>query len=480
MNSGQAAPADRARRDTILLALFGTVLFVTLKLQQWHAFGVHAELAEFESRLYSTLHGGLLMRHRGEASFLGEHFSPVLLLLVPLYALLPSPITLLVVQALAASLAVIPLHRLALHLLERRAAAAAIGLAYLVSRTLSYGLMYDFHMEIFYPLLFFAAFLAFERRRGWTLAATVVLAAMCKEDAGLATAGFGLYAFARGERRTGALLFAGGLAWLIAAVTLVSPAFRHAGADHAYPFATYWSGYGRSQAEILRGMLNPLTHARVLFTPRKLGQMFDLFAGFLFLPCASAAALAGLVLPNWFILYSSDNPNMNGPIIYYGLLILPFLFYATLLGIRRLARGGSAIRARWELALACGVLVVQLGNSRLFKQLSPGAFRPDDRASAAHAMIARIPRRLQVSAQVDLVSHLPVANERYFLPEGLEGSAFALFDTLGNPWPLAPEQNRAQLARLEASGGWEREAAGSGFVLLRRRPAPPAPGPGGN
>jgi hypothetical protein len=81
-----------------------------------------------------------------------------------------------------------------------------------------------------------------------------------------------------------------------------------------------------------------------------------------------------------------------------------------------------------------------------------------------------------VSAQVDLVSHLPAASERYFLPEGLEGSAYALFDTLGNAWPLTPDQNRALLARLVASGAWEREAAGSGFVLLRRRPAGPAPG----
>lgn len=475
MTSGSPTPGRGAGRDTAWLAVAGAVLFVTLKLHQWQTFGVHAELAEFESRLHSTLHGGFLTRHRGEASFLGEHVSPVLLLLVPLYALLPSPLTLLVVQALAAAAAVVPLHRLALHLLERRAAAAAIGCAYLVSRTLSYGLMYDFHMEIFYPLLFCAAFLAFERRRWGLLAAALVLAALVKEDAGLAIAGLGVYAFARGARRAGALMFAGGLSWLIVAVTLVSPAFRHAAENRGYPFASYWAGYGHTQSEILRGMLNPLAHARVLFTPRKLGQMFDLFAGYLFLPFASVAVTVGLVLPGWFILYSSDNPIMNGPILYYGLMLLPFLFYATLLGIRRLARPGPELRAGWALALAAAVLLVQLGNSRLFRQLSPAGLRPNERAAAARAMIARVPSPAQVSAQVDLVSHLPAASERYFLPEGLEGASFALFDTVGNAWPLSPEQNRALLGRLEASGTWEREAAGSGFVLLRRRPTGPVP-----
>src|SRR5258705_5560296 len=109
VTSAAGPPAARAWRDTTLLALLGALAFVVLKVHQWHAFGVHAELAEFESRIESTLHGGLLMRHRGEASFLGEHFAPVLLLLVPRYALLPSPLTLLVVQALAAAAALVPL-----------------------------------------------------------------------------------------------------------------------------------------------------------------------------------------------------------------------------------------------------------------------------------------------------------------------------------------------------------------------------------
>jgi uncharacterized membrane protein len=472
------APSPAHRRDTILLALLGAAVFLVLKLNQWHSLGVQPELAEFESRLYSTLHGGFMERHRGEPPFFADHVSPVLLLLLPLYALLPTPLTLLVVQALAAAAAVVPLHRLALHLLERRAAAAALGLAYLVSRTLDYGLMYDFHMEIFYPLMFFGAFLAFERRRWGWLAAAAILAAMCKEDAGLALAGLGAYVFARGARRAGALLATGGLAWLIAAVTLVSPAFRHGAGGSEYPFVFYWSGYGHTQAEVLRGMLNPLTHVRVLFAHPKPGQMFDLFAGYAFLPFVDPAAALFLVLPGWFVLYSSDNPMMNGPILYYGLLILPFLFYATMLGIRRLGWSlGPATRARWTVALAGVVLLIQLGNSRLFQQLSPGAFRQHGRTAAARALIARIPRDAQVSAQAGLVSYVPAANERFALPDGLEHSAWALFDTVGVQRSLGPERNRALLARLEDSGAWEREAAASGFVLLRRRAeeAPVAP-----
>src|SRR5260221_568628 len=113
-----------------------------------------------------------------------------------------------------------------------------------------------------------------------------------------------------------------------------------------------------------------------------------------------------------FILSSAGAPSTTAPIRSYGPLILRFLFYATLLGLRRLAFGGSTARPRWALALPCGALLVQLGTSRAFKQLSPAAFRPNPRGGAARALIAGVPSGAQVSAQVDLVSHLPVASQR--------------------------------------------------------------------
>ena len=471
------AGAHPHRLDTVLLVLLGAGLFLVLKLNQWQSLGVHAELAEFESRLHSTLHGAFMQRHPGEPAFFGEHFAPVLLLLLPFYALWPSPVTLLSIQALAAAAAAAPLHRLALGRLGGRLAAAAVSLAYLVSRLLGHGLMYDFHMEIFYPLAFFTAFLAFEGRRwGWTTGA-LLLALACKEDAAVAVSGFGIYVLARGERRAGMAIAAAGLAWLLVVVKLVMPAFRGGAGAGGYPFAFYWSGYGDTPAAILRGMLNPVTQARVLFAPPKPGQMLDLFAGVLFLPFADLVAAACLVLPGCYILYSSDNPVMNGPILYYGLLLLPFLFYAALLGMRRLGRNAGSARGRWITVLAGALLAVQLGNSRLFRLLSPDAFGRHARTASVRRLIALIPSGVPVSAQINLVSYLPVASDRRYLPDGLERAEAALFDTLGYSWPLEPAANRALLARLEGSDAWRHEAAVDGMVLLRRRHRAPAAPP---
>src|SRR5437773_2428432 len=75
-------------------------------------------------------------------------------------------------------------------------------------------------------------------------------------------------------------------------------------------------------------------------------------------------AQAFLVIPNWFMLYSSDNGLMNGPIIYYGLLVAPFLFYASLQGIRVIGERTGPRRERVVFWLATLIFLVQLGNSR--------------------------------------------------------------------------------------------------------------------
>ena len=92
--------------------------------------------------------------------------------------------------------------------------------------------------------------------------------------------------------------------------------------------------------QVLVNMLNPIRHFEVLFTSAKLSKMFNLFSVLLLLPLLHWRSLLFLVLPNWFVLYSSDNPLLNGPAIYYGLLILPFLYYGALVTL-------GSIRQRW-------------------------------------------------------------------------------------------------------------------------------------
>ncbi|MEZ4650723.1 MAG: DUF2079 domain-containing protein [Candidatus Eisenbacteria bacterium] len=475
MSTSSVLPESRSAKgsraglltDRVVLTLLALVLFLAFKLHQYAAFGVHGELADFESMLWSVVHGGPLQKSPDAAPFFSQHVSPVLYALVPVYALAGSPYTLLVVQAVAAALAIVPLHILAASLLPGRVVAACVSVAFLLYRQFHYGVLYDFHMEILYPLLYFSLFAAFEKRRWVPFYLFLLLTVCVKEDANLANLGLGLYLILRREPRHGLATLGFSAVSLLLAVGVIIPHFRE-GLPDSYQFTHYWSGYGATRAEIVRAMLNPLRHLEVIFTGYKVGKMLTLFSGLLFLPLLSWRAALCLVLPGWFILYSSDNRLMNALLIYYGLLVIPFLFYSALITIRSLGARWPRKSGRIVPAVSALLLLTVLGNSRVFKLMNPEEWRIDPRYRAAEEMIDRLPRTAPVAAQVDLQSHVPAREWRELIPRGIPRAEYLLFDTAGSSWPLSRDENLALVDSLRAASGWTVLDDREGFVLLQR------------
>lgn len=469
MGAGATGLSNPKRGDLLVITLVSLTFFIALKIHQYFAFGVHGELANFEYMIWSTLEGRFLALDSSGTSFFSQHVSPILLGLVPLYAVFRSPLMFLVVQACAAGLAVIPLYLLVDRCLESRASAIAITLSYFFSRVLNYGLMYDFHMEIFFPLLFFCAFWAMEGHRWGWFYLFLLLALSVKEDAGIASLGLGLYLVSTRRRKHGLAAVVISATWLLLSFLVVIPWFRR-GLEHTgYMFASYWSGYGDTLGEVLKNMLNPLRHVGVLFTLEKLGKTFNLLSVFLFLPLLSWRVALFLVVPSWFILYSSDHPLLIGASIYYGLLITPFLFYASVLVLRNIATRWPKSRSRWVPILAALVLLVHFGNSRIFKQLRPTSWRIEPRFQTAERMIERIPTSAPVAAQVDLQSHLPVRAERHLIRREIGSVDYLLFDVEGNPWPLSKESNARLADSLRCAPEWKVLEETGGFLLMRRQ-----------
>jgi uncharacterized membrane protein len=93
-------------------------------------------------RQYSLLHAPFV-GIRG-MDLLGDHFHPILALLAPLFRLFPTPVTLLVVQALLVALSVVAVSRVATARLGI-ASGRLIGAAYGFSWGLQQLINYDFH-----------------------------------------------------------------------------------------------------------------------------------------------------------------------------------------------------------------------------------------------------------------------------------------------------------------------------------------------
>ena len=144
----------RALVPGLFIAFF--LWFVTLRLLQHYSFGTNAyDLSIFDYALYYTLRGRFLWTpFLAVDNLLADHFSPLLLTLVPLYLFDEGPRGLLVVQAGMVVASGVPLYRVGAGAPGRERAALGITLAYFGNVYLMRGLLYDFHLEMWLPAFF--------------------------------------------------------------------------------------------------------------------------------------------------------------------------------------------------------------------------------------------------------------------------------------------------------------------------------------
>ena len=250
-------------------------------------------------------------------SVLGDHWSPILAILAPLYWIYNSPQTLLVAQAVLFALAIPPLWLFTRRAFGggRRAVVAAyfVSVAYLLSWPIAAAVYFNFHEVAFAPVL---TAVALERLQAGRLrTALIALAALLlvKEDMGLLVAGIGLYLavapprVVSRQRLVAVALIAAGIADSVLATYVLIPAF---GGRSGYYWAYTALGSNVGQAA-LHLVSHPLSSLGLLITPRvKLFTMLWLFGAFCFLPLLSPISLVviplllermlGSVFPNWW------------------------------------------------------------------------------------------------------------------------------------------------------------------------------------
>ena len=251
-------------------------------------------------------------------SVLGDHWSPILASLAPLYWIHDSPTTLLVAQAVLFALALPPLWVFTRRAFggggKATAAAYLVSVAYMLSWPIASAVAFDFHEVAFAPVLIAVAL---ERLQAGRLrAALIALAALLlvKEDMGLLVAGIGVYLavtqprLVRRQRIAAVAFIVGGVADTWLATYIFIPAFGgHAGYYWAYGAL----GGGVPQAAV-HIVTHPLGALRLFITPGiKLDTMLWLLAPFCFLPLLSPISIAVIPLlaermlqdqfPNWWI-----------------------------------------------------------------------------------------------------------------------------------------------------------------------------------
>ncbi|QMU80275.1 DUF2079 domain-containing protein [Streptacidiphilus sp. PB12-B1b] len=418
------------------------------------------DLGIFEQVVRCYAHGRLPVVDLKGPGFqeLGDHFSPILATLAPLYRAWPSPAVLLLAQAALFALAVVPLARWAQRAMGP-AVAWAVGLGYGASWGIASAVGFDFHEVCFaVPLLAFSlAALGQGRLRaasGWSLPLLLV-----KEDLGLTVAVIGVLIAWRGGRRLGWATAAAGLVGSALEVLVVIPAFNPGG------HYTYLDGLDSAPAGAsgLPGQLYRLTVGLVAAPDPKALTLVLLLAPTAFLALRSALLWAAVPTLVWR--FASDNPLYWGTNAQYSAVLMPVVFAAFLDALAR--RPADARSLRHYLVVQLAVTALLLPQFPLVQLAQPGTWRADPRIAGARRIMDLIPDGASVAAGNRLV---PQLTDRATVTEfGLSARPaprWIMLDTATpQGWPITAAQ-QADLVDRARTEGYRTVADADGFLLL--------------
>ncbi len=295
------SPAGRGRiaRNEGRIALgLATAYFIlysalaVLRHESYHSF--RFDLGLFDQVFWNSTQGRPFESTMSQAlavphSLLGDHFSPLLLVLMPFYMAFPHPETLLVLQTFALALGAWPVYLLTRLRLPPGYALAWVAV-YFLFVPLAYINLYDFH-EIVLSVapLGFALYFLERGRRGWFLFSLLVTF-LVKEEMALVGVGFGLYALlGKRDWKLGLGVLIGSLLAFAAVIQVAIPFFAE---GRTYPYIKLrYAEVGGSPGGIVTTLLtDPLRIARALLEPKKI-----YFAIAIFGPVLGLSAVAGCV-----------------------------------------------------------------------------------------------------------------------------------------------------------------------------------------
>lgn len=455
-----------------LVSVAAALVYVLVAITQWRSLAAPSwDLAIFTqlAKAYSNA-GAPIVPIKGPGfNLLGDHFHPILVLLGPIYALFPSGLTLLVVQALLIALSAGPLTALAVRRLGRWPG-VALGVVYVLSHGIQGAARSQFHEIAFaLPLLSFGLVALLERRwraAVWWLAPLVFV----KEDLGLMVVVLGLVMAWRGARRLGLGLAAWGAVWFVLATAVILPALN--------PRDRYDYTDNLVLGDVLGDPLGAL--AEVLTPGEKVVTALLLVALAGVVGLRSPLLLAAAPTLAWRFL--GDVPFYWTWMWHYDAVLMPLAIAALLDGLHRRPAvagdddGAPAAPARPPrsglLAVGAAALTVVLTAPGLpvAGLFQAETWRASPRAAAAQEVLDTIPEGAVVASDIALLAYLvPTTTALWSGTADNPPADYYLIDREGPTWGGDPPSDAASYAETKHPGvRYEIVADQGGYQLARR------------
>ncbi|TSD99699.1 DUF2079 domain-containing protein [Skermania sp. ID1734] len=394
---------------------------------------------------------------------LGDHFSPLMAVLAPVYRVFPSPDTLMVAQAVLFAVGVIPLSRWALRRLGS-VAAVVVSLGYGLSWGLQSAANFDFHeIALAVPLLAFSVTALGNRhwRAGLLWALPLVFV---KEDLGLTVFAIGAFVawFTTGRTRWwGVVAACWGVAWTALAVTVIIPALSPNG-TYGQASKLGSGGVGSALDSAWHGLLSGDDRGSTVF-------LLLLITGFV----ALRSPLIVLALPTLGWRFISNNSNFWGPDYHYSAVLMPIMFAALIDALVR-GRDSGRIGAGARKAVLAVVFVVAVAGLPvlpLSRLMYAQTWRADPQRSAITQLTQQIPPGSTIAASNNIAPQLVSNYSVTIFPQLPQDHVTPdwIMVNLSNPsrWPKDPAGDKQAIADAETAGYTVRGQE-AGIVLLQR------------
>ena len=391
----------------------------------------------FQSSLSSQLSTNVV--HNNEVPYvgyhrLGQHFTPALLLWLPIYALFPYPATLSVLQVLLVTSAGIVLYFLAREYVDNTVA-TFISISFYAANAIAAPTLANFHDISQIPLFVFTLLLAMEKRWWWLFALFSVLILAVREDSGITLFGIGVYmVLSRRFPRIGLIVCTVSFSYLLVLTNLIMPIFSEDISKRFMleRFGQYVEGDEASTLDVIGAMLTqPWLLAIELVTPvgRTIRYLLGQLLPFAFIPTVAPAAwmIAGFPLLKLLL---GKGFSVLAITIRYAMGVVPGLCYGAILwwggqGILRFNQPLEALQPRplsrkfrrfWVVCIGLTLLFTITSNpNRTLYFLIPDSIDPWvyvslpeqwQHSGNIYPLMKKIPPEASVSATTYIIPHL--------------------------------------------------------------------------
>ena len=336
---------------SIILSLYTCLRHETFKTRAY-------DLGIFMQALWTTIHANKFFFETPDlgisegGSFFGVHFSPIMFLLLILYYLFPHAYTLLIFQSFLLGLAAIPLYKLAKEITKNQELALTFSAIYLIYPPIIATNLFDFHLESFFPIIFFSAFYYLEKEEFNKFYITLILGLTILDFASTILVSSTLFYASFIKYRKNILKYKAtnpkiknhilkSTVLIATAAIYFKVAIKIIDLFGVTPFSKTmnWPDLGSNIHEIILGLLNPYKIIKALSydISTKISWILIITLPLLFLPFFAPLELIP-VLPWIAAALLSRYPPYYQLGWQYGAQYAPFIFFATINGYKNILK----------------------------------------------------------------------------------------------------------------------------------------------